>query len=515
MNKILNKNCLLLLFPIISFIGSAFQGQYIYDGFHLSVPIIEAKRYFNNEIPFKDFLIHYGFLKTFFDYLIFKIVDFNIYFFFLIYSFIYSLSILLISIITKKISSNNFALLISSCVFFIHPFLLLPWHNYLLFFLLLLFLYFRLFHNYAFSNLFLGLGYLVSTESFYLISFIIFFFSISLNSFSKNIFFFLKSFFYFFIPAIFFSIYLLYYNLFYPWFDNNKLTTVVFETFGLDYFKIILNFINNIFDVDFINLLFIQPYKLVFLIIFVFNFFYFFFLVIKKKEIALISFIALCMSSNAFYTFQLYKLSTGLIIGIIPIAFYLNSIRDINNKIIISFLFFLICLNSRNFFKDDTNPNFVFNYKIETNFNSDKFLYFKYLKWEKNQWQNYQNFTEKILFLKKKCNIKLFNNLTSDGFYLLLAYDFFKINQKLPWFEISNNENYFNDLFLNFLKNYEPNMFNNIIKFSDKLIIITSSNNYPKLNYKGYNINFADKFKFIKLTNYKDLIILYPRKCNF
>ena len=71
------------------------------------------------------------------------------------------------------------------------------------------------------------------------------------------------------------------------------------------------------------------------------------------------------MSHNAFYNFQLNKLSTGLIIGIIPIAFYLNQIKSINNKIIISFFFFLISFNSRNFFKDDTNPIFVFNYKIE------------------------------------------------------------------------------------------------------------------------------------------------------
>jgi len=91
------------------------------------------------------------------------------------------------------------------------------------------------------------------------------------------------------------------------------------------------------------------------------------------------------------------------------------------------------------------------------------------------------------------------------------------MNQKLPWFEITNDDTYFNDLFLNWLNNYEPNIVDNINSFSDKLLIITTSNNYPKLNYKNLNINFADKFKFIKLSSYyaKDIIILYPLKCNF
>lgn len=519
MNKILSKNIYLFFFPIISFIGSAYQGQYLYDGYHLSVPIIEAKRYLNNEIPFKDFLVHYGFLKTFLDSYFLKVSGFNIYSFFLVYSLFYSFSIFLISLITKKICSFNFALLVGCCVFFIHPYLLLPWHNYLLFFFLLLYLYLRLFYNYPFQNLFLGLGYLVSTESFFLISFLIFFFSISLNFFyeKKNFSFFLKSFLYYFLPAVFFSIYLVHNNLFYAWVDNNKVIKVVLDTFGLDYSKLLLNFINSIFFNLNFKSIFNQPYILVFLIIFIFNIFYFFLIIKINNKIALISFVALCMSHNAFYNFQLNKLSTGLIIGIIPIAFYLNQIKSINNKIIISFFFFLISFNSRNFFKDDTNPNFVFNYKTEINFRYDKFVYFNYLKWNKKQWQSYEEFNEKILFLKKKCNIKLFNNFTSNGFYALLAYDYFKMNQKLPWFEITNDDTYFNDLFLNWLNNYEPNIVDNINSFSDELLIITTSNNYPKLNYKNLNINFADKFKFIKLSSYyaKDIIILYPLKCNF
>jgi len=150
MNKILSKNIYLFFFPIISFIGSAYQGQYLYDGYHLSVPIIEAKRYLNNEIPFKDFLVHYGFLKTFLDSYFLKVSGFNIYSLFLVYSLFYSFSIFLISLITKKICSFNFALLVGCCVFFIHPYLLLPWHNYLLFFFLFLYFYLILFYNFPF-----------------------------------------------------------------------------------------------------------------------------------------------------------------------------------------------------------------------------------------------------------------------------------------------------------------------------------------------------------------------------
>jgi len=518
MIKILNKNILLLLFPLLSFFGSAFQGQFVYDGFHLSIPIVEAKRYFNNEIPFKEFLIHYGFLKTFIDSYLLKVSSFQIYSLFLIYSFIYSFSIFLITVITKKISSLNLALLVGCCVYLIHPYMIQPWHNYFLFLLILLFLYFKLFYNYAFQYLFLGLGCLISIESFFFISLIIFIYSISSDFFfeKKKSLFFFQGLFYFFLPIFFFFIYILFNNLFYDFIESNKTVRVVLNTYEFNYLEILYFFFLNIFNFNFKNLLIIQPYNLVFLILFIFNILYFFFIIKKKSKIALISFIALCMCYNTFHNYKLYKLSTGLIIGIIPFAFFLNTLKDINNKIIISFLFFLVSLNSRNFFKDDTNPNFVFNYKTEINIINDKFVYFNYLKWNKEQWKLYEEFTEKILLLKKNCNIEAFNNLTSNGFFTLLAYDHLKINQKLLWFEILNYEPNLNNLFYNFLKNYDSYLIDNINKNLDRLLVITTSNNYPDLNYKDLNLNFAGKFKVMKFSSYygRNIIFLYPEKCN-
>ena len=59
-----NKNYSLVIFPIISFIGGIWQGQYTDDGYHWGFIFSNALDIINGKIPFKEIFIEYGIFST-------------------------------------------------------------------------------------------------------------------------------------------------------------------------------------------------------------------------------------------------------------------------------------------------------------------------------------------------------------------------------------------------------------------------------------------------------------------
>ena len=54
----------LLIFPIISFFGGIWQGQYINDGYHWGFIFSNAVDFLDGKLPNKEIFIQYGVLST-------------------------------------------------------------------------------------------------------------------------------------------------------------------------------------------------------------------------------------------------------------------------------------------------------------------------------------------------------------------------------------------------------------------------------------------------------------------
>ena len=86
------KDLIILFFSLFSFVGSVYQGSYIYDGFHWGLVASNAQDLLNGKQPYKEFFVHYGFLTTLFQAIALKIFD-SIYSILVLSAFFYALSI--------------------------------------------------------------------------------------------------------------------------------------------------------------------------------------------------------------------------------------------------------------------------------------------------------------------------------------------------------------------------------------------------------------------------------------
>ena len=57
-------NYSLLIFPIISLIGGAWQGQYIYDGYHWGYVFSNALDILEGKMPYKEIFLEYGIVMS-------------------------------------------------------------------------------------------------------------------------------------------------------------------------------------------------------------------------------------------------------------------------------------------------------------------------------------------------------------------------------------------------------------------------------------------------------------------
>ena len=157
----------LLIFPIISFLGGLWQGQYINDGYHWGLIFSNALDFLDGKLPYKEIYIEYGFVTTLIHALILTIFNKNIFSLIAITSLFYSLSIYLIGILTYKFTLNKYySFFATFIIFMIYPWPTSPWPNFISFFFIMVFCLFYLCNKkiyFILSGFFLALAYLSYT----------------------------------------------------------------------------------------------------------------------------------------------------------------------------------------------------------------------------------------------------------------------------------------------------------------------------------------------------------------
>ena len=123
----------IFILAFFSFVGSIYQGSYIYDGFHWGLVSSNAQDFLNGKKPYKDFFVHYGFLTILLQSISLKIYN-SVYSILVLSSLFYSVSIILLAKLIEKYFSSNYVNLFVFIIIFMQPFIVYPWHTYFIFF---------------------------------------------------------------------------------------------------------------------------------------------------------------------------------------------------------------------------------------------------------------------------------------------------------------------------------------------------------------------------------------------
>ena len=126
------------LIALIDFLYSINLYQYIYDGHHHGYMITNAIDFINGRLPYKEIFIQYGIFTTLIHVFALKIFSLNLISINIITCLLYSLTILLISLIIIKKTNSIYGLLSLLIIFFNHPIPWLPWSNYYALFFIVL-----------------------------------------------------------------------------------------------------------------------------------------------------------------------------------------------------------------------------------------------------------------------------------------------------------------------------------------------------------------------------------------
>ena len=521
MNNIFKKlensrtNLILLFFLSYSFLGSVNQGAHVYDGYHWGLVASNANDFLSGKLPYKDFFVHYGFLTILFHAVAMKLFG-SVYSLIVLTALIYCFGIYLLSYLIKKIVSKNYVLLLIFILFFMQPFVFLPWHSYLVFIFSLLSIICFLnknIYSYFFFGFFIQLGCL-SSESYKLLSFIIIIFSFILiykiNKKNNQKFIYIISVTLgYCLPLILFISYLIKFDLYADW-SNHKLIPKVFsEMINLTYYQMLKNFILNYLS-NSINILSAPHFifGLVIILICLFNFIDY----IKKKEInfnlLFISAFSLLMNYTLVFKHESFRFFLGPIIGIIVLFFYIHKIKK---KMIVKYIsiFSLIFISviSNPFEKGHSNKNFIHKSVKNESIESDKLIFFQKMKYKKDTWEHLLQLDKILKKVSNRCfNVKYFFNATSDHFYYLILSDEFQSIQKIPGY----SENILNKYYDSLNSYYDADLYKNLkLKVDNQLVIIIRENKIGNLkihnkaiklkDYYSFNLKFSHKNKNKKL----------------
>ena len=152
--------------------------------------------------------------------------------------------------------------------------------------------------------------------------------------------------------------------------------------------------------------------------------------------------------------------------------------------------------------KNNSNQLFVDNYKINDFKSNNYFKYFYNQRWDDQTWLNLISLDKNLKQIKKQCNIQYAVNLTSDGFYSVIARNYFILDQKMPWYEYTDgtyiNMNLFYDSFFNYFdKDFYLRIFNNTM--NKNLVIITDKQNFENILVQNKKIKLSENMKYIEL----------------
>lgn len=501
--KILNKNIILITFFVCVILFSIFKSLifaiYTLDHHHSTLVFYDAYQLGNGYSLFKDIIVIYGVLTTLIHHFFLKLFGNFVLSLSIGTAVIYSSSFLIFFFILKNLSFSRInSIIIISIIFLIHPSIVLPWADYnSYFFLLLGLLLFTSPSNNIFSYYFFGicLGVAVlSRQTTFLPIFLFLLFTFFFKNLKKkrvNIIFGILT-----IFSIFFF-YLLSKDLIYDWFIQSFKTWTIFtyknfhplinETLGyLNYFILIKDLLVKLCT-SFAN--FDLKWGFYFLLL-IFNIYFLIDTILFKKrfqkdyKLILISFMSIMLFSQSMHINEIFRLSTGSIIGIIPLSICLKDLLKkfsiFFRKIIFFMTFFLFIF----FVFSSINRSYK-NYEIIKNTS-------KNLSESKISFLKYQKFPEEVTNFYEKFNSEMFK--ISSLYKINYSYNF-SDNSLLP--------------IISKLKNPLISSYYNLTGLSEQSDFVNLYKYYPNLNFIELLKKYPDDVvAFVIVKNENEIIAL-------
>ena len=526
--KISKKNYSLIIFPIISFIGGIWQAQYTNDGYHWGFIFANALDLINGKVPFKEFFIEYGIFSTAIHALSLIIFNKSMISLMIVTCLLYSISILLIGLITQKfILSKYISFFATFIIFALYPWPVSPWPNFVSFFFIILFCYLYTIEDKKFnylSGFSLGFAYLSYTTVYNFIIFpffvillifiIIYLKKIDQNFIKKNI----NCLISFSLTIGIFILYLFYKGLIDIWLLYQKIPfiyaganqmTVFNRLEDYSYFLLIYSFKNFIYE----------PQNSIFVFIFISNIYLILKILIQSKKftstelnLLTINFLILFLNVYA-QLLDIDKLATSLSLGVITLMILINSIKSNENKFFINFVILFISLYSLFFAFGLENTKYggsrAAYYKnlknIDLTYNDKTITYFAYQKWDEKSWYVLNSFIKLQNQIKKRCLLDYGANLTSNAFYYILM-DYKKI-QVIPFFYKKHGDAYRDIFDKNFLQRLQDKINKN------NIIIVSNENNSKLLDLSTYDVPKKISMNVNSTNLMRYIYIYYPKEC--
>jgi hypothetical protein len=513
------------LLSIISFYASIFYGKFFYDGHHYGIIYDIAFDTLNNKNIYNDIFSPYGPLNVIINSFVLKYFSNNIFILFKISSVFYSLSFIFYYLLAKNFLSGCQSFLLVLSIFFIHPIVSYPWPNYLLFFLVCVFLLTFLSNDkkvYFLSPIFLFLISLTRENVIFFVYLSIFYFlfliiiknNLLLVKLKKKLFYTIL------LSVLFYILYILFLYI------KNSLNGYLLH---INIFKAFLegkneNLINLSYDflkyliVDGTNKIITDNYILIFALSLATNLAFNLYLLFKKNvtkkdlEISFISVFSLFLNLLSINEVNIFRLVCGASIGFITIFYII--IYKIRNKYISNYLLFLFVFFSFSslslFYKNSSNPLYKSKNEYQE-YTKINLSYFSLNIFEKQISRNLEILDEVFLKIKKNCNIRYFANLQPDIFFRIIAKNNFYTFQKIQFFRNKGK--------VKILYKYYDNEFPGKLQKSieDKNIILIVDNTTDKYSdfinqrvyYNGYKVYYQLPYNYY----HKNIKILTPENC--
>ena len=519
--NIYKENLFLLLFALFIFIGSVYQGKYIYDGFHWGLVASNAEDYLNQKLPYKDFFVHYGFLTVVFHALALKFFS-SIYSILIFSSIIYSTSMYLLADLVKKICTKKNLYFFIIIILFMQPFIVYPWHTYLILFFTILAINFFIKNtliSFFFFGLSLQLGQL-SSESYKIFSFLAIFTSILIITFDKkfNKFKYKKIasiFLGYIVPFLVFFIYLIKNNLVDQWLLHSKIPEIFLKQINLNLFEAILKFIENY--ITSLKYFLASPYIIFGLTINLICIFYIIRFFVKKEKnttLLLISIFALLLNFLLVYRNESFRFFCGPIIGIILIFYFVEKIKNFELRYVI--IISIICLSilSNPFEKGHSNKNFTNISTKKSSSYADNVNFFYKMKFTKDTWIHLNQYRKILDTVKEKCvNIKYFYNSTQDHFYYLISLEKFTSIQKIPGYSEGSLKSYYDSLNAVYDVTIANSLKSNVNKNNILIIRENLEKDYLKIQNDEISLKTYQSLELPFSYNNKQKKIFIPKNC--
>ncbi len=421
--------CSLVLFFTI--FGSYWLNIYSNDPQHFGNMLSSAKDLSNGYLPYKDVFILYGLLTTIIHAIAFTITG-NLFSIIFVTSLIYGIGLILLYFlaleVTKSIKLSTFILI---TIFLFHPFIVLPWSNYIAFPLIILG-FIGLSNNKIsitkifFSGVSFGLAILAREGLIVPISLILLAY-IFIDFRLKNLKFYFALFFGAISPLILLFVYLYKNNLIDYWYQTSIILPKLykdavfhdasFKGASLFFYDLLKKSLHPDFRWFLVSVMFGVNFLIILNALFNKRFFD------KKLESNII--MLLCISSfffisSSLHIKQIFRIATGSIVGIIPFYYFLDKQKKYNLNLI---FFFVIFTLSTTLFKQNSGIHDFPN--KERRLASEEVISPKYLagqKLPKKTIQYYQSIDSDLQRIKGlQCGIRYSYNYTRDAFLQVIS----------------------------------------------------------------------------------------------